>query len=157
MQVIPEMEPQLENDLFFVCSVIEYIGRETKNRRADVVRLLGEKEIAKLVDLADVFHCEPIENTARDLIEKHGITRGGFDNAGECKYNLPTVFDIAKVYKRLIFSVTQAKGLPPVAALIEAYSSPISGKIDDYNSSMYFENPQYIYESYVAGEPLKDY
>jgi len=150
-------ESKLENDLFFVCSLIERIGRETKNRRADVVRLLGEKEIARLVDLADVLHCEPVENTARDLIEKYGITRGDFDNAGECKYNLPTVFDIAKVYKRLIFSVAQAEGAPPAAALMAAYSSPISGKIDDYNSSMYFESPQYIYESYVAGEPLKDY
>jgi hypothetical protein len=150
-------ESKLENDLFFVCSLIEYIGRETKNRRADVVRLLGEKEIARLADLADVFHCEPLENTASDLIEKYGITRGDFDNAGECKYNLPTVFDIAKVYKRLIFSVARTDGVPPVTALAAAYSSPISGKIDDYNSSMYFENPQYIYESYVAGEPLKDY
>ncbi len=150
-------ESKLENDLFFVCSLIEYIGRETKNRRVDVARALGEKEIARLLDLADVFHCEPIESTAGDLIGKYGIARGAFDNAGECKYRLPTVFDIAKVYKRLIFSIIQAGGPPPVAALMAAYSSPISGKIDDYNSSMYFENPQYIYESYVAGEPLKDY
>jgi hypothetical protein len=149
-------ESKLENDLFFVCSLIEHIGRETKNRRVDVVQTLGEKEIARLVDLADVLHCEPVENTARDLIEKYGITRGTFDNAGECKYNLPTVFDIAKVYKRLIFSVNGAHGLSPAAALIAVYSSPISGKIDDYNCSMYFENPQYVYESYVAGEPLKD-
>jgi hypothetical protein len=149
-------ESKLENDLFFVCSLIEHIGRETKNRRVDVVQTLGEKEIARLVDIADVLHCEPVENTARDLIEKYGITHGAFDNAGECKYNLPTVFDIAKVYKRLIFSVTGAHGLSPTAALTAVYSSPISGKIDDYNCSMYFENPQYVYESYVAGEPLKD-
>ena len=149
-------ESKLENDLFFVCSLIEHIGRETKNRRVDVVRTLGEKEITRLVDLADVLHCEPVENTARDLIEKYGITRGAFDNAGECKYNLPTVFDIAKVYKRLIFSVTETSEPSPAAALMAVYSSPISGKIDDYNSSMYFENPQYVYESYVAGEPLKD-
>lgn len=149
-------EPKIDNDLFFACSVIEYIGRETKNRRVDVVRQLGEKEIERLIDLADVLHCEPIENTAEDLIEKRGITAGGFDNVGECKYNLPTVFDIAKVYKRLIVSIAEIQKLPPTAALFAAYSSPIGAKIDDYNCSMYFENPQYIYESYIAGEPLKD-
>ncbi|MDR2694107.1 MAG: hypothetical protein LBB74_07825 [Chitinispirillales bacterium] len=149
-------ESKLENDMFFVCSLIEHIGRGTKNRRVDVVRQLGEKEIERLVELADVFHCEPLENTAGDLTEKYGITVGAFDNAGECEYNLPTVFDIAKVYKRLAFSVAKTRGMPPAAALIAAYSSPISGKIDDYNSSMYFENPRYIYESYIAGEPLKE-
>jgi hypothetical protein len=149
-------ESKLENDLFFACSLIEHIGRATKNRRVDVVRTLGEKELARLIELADVFHCEPLENTARELIQKYGITAGVFDNAGECKYNLPTVFDIAKVYKRLIFAVANAGELSPVSALFAAYSSPISGKIDDYNCSMYFENPQYIYESYVAGEPLKE-
>ena len=30
------------NDLFYVCSLIEYIGRERKLRRADVVSGLGE-------------------------------------------------------------------------------------------------------------------
>jgi len=149
-------EPKLENDLFFACSVIEHIGRETKNRRVDVVRLLGEKEIERLIDLADVLHCEPVEYTAEDLIKKHGITAGNFDNTGECKYNIPTVFDIAKVYKRLIAAISETQKLPPATALIAAYSSPICDKIDDYNCSMFFENPQYIYLSYVAGEPLRD-
>ncbi|MCL2087761.1 MAG: hypothetical protein FWH05_09260 [Oscillospiraceae bacterium] len=30
-------EPKLDNDLFYVCALIEHIGRATKNRRADVV------------------------------------------------------------------------------------------------------------------------
>ena len=31
-------EDQKENDLFFVCSLIEYIGRKTHRRRAEVVK-----------------------------------------------------------------------------------------------------------------------
>lgn len=30
----------------------------------------------------------------------------------------------------------------------------ISPKIDDYNSSVYYENPSYIYESYLEGNML---
>jgi hypothetical protein len=74
----------------------------------------------------------------------------------ECKYNVPTHFDIAKVYKRLIVSVSEMKGLSFVDTLKEVYCSWISAKIDDYNSSMYFENPQYLFESYKAGRPIGD-
>jgi hypothetical protein len=149
-------ETRLENDLFFVCSVIESIGRKTKNTRAAVVEKLGEKEIARLLEFADVLHCEPIEHTADDLIEKCHIPDGDFDNVSECKYNIPTHFDMGKVYKRLIAAVSEAKGIPPVAALREVYGSWISAKIDNYNSSMYYESPQYLFASYQEGAPIED-
>lgn len=148
-------ESKHENDLFFVCSVIEYIGRKTKNTRAAVVEKLGGKEIARLLELADVLHCEPIEHTGDNLIEKYQISDGDFDNVWQCKYNIPTVFDIGKVYKRLIVSVSEANGISAADALCEVYGSWISPKIDDYNSSMYFENPQYLLESYRAGMPIE--
>jgi hypothetical protein len=149
-------ESKFENDLFFVCSVIEYIGRKTKNTRATVVEKLGEKEIARILELADVLHCDPIENTGDGLIEKYHIADGDFDSIQECKYNIPTHFDMAKVYKRLITSVSETKGISTVDALREVYCSWISAKIDDYNSSMYYESPQYLFESYQAGTPISD-
>jgi hypothetical protein len=149
-------EPKSDNDLFFVCSVIEHIGREMKHRRADVVRLLGEKDIARLIELADVLHCEPVENVAAGLIEKHGMVWGDFDNTVNCQYNVPTVFDIAKVYKRLIIDVVKNSGATPIDALIGVYTSWISDKISDYGCSMYYESPEYLYLSYLNGEPIKD-
>jgi hypothetical protein len=146
-------EETRENDLFFVCSVIEYIGRKTKNRRGAVVRMLGGREIARLLELADILHCEPVENTAADMIAKCHIADGDFDNVARCKYTVPAPFDIAKVYKRLIVNVADLKNMTLNAALEEVYVSWISDKIDDYNSSMYFENPHYLFESYRAGEP----
>jgi hypothetical protein len=147
-------ESSRENDLFFVCSVIEYMGRATKNHRRVIVEKLGDAEISRLIGLADVFHCEPIENTANELIEKYNIKTGDFDNVALCKFNIPTHFDIAKVYKRLITAVSAVIGIKPEMVLRQVYSSRIVDKIDDYNNGMYFENPQYIYESYVSGEPV---
>ena len=34
-------ETARDNDLFFTCSLIDYIARKTKNKRADVVNTLG--------------------------------------------------------------------------------------------------------------------
>ena len=149
-------EEKIENDLFFVCSVIEYIGRATKNKRKEVVEKLGKTEITRLLELADILHCEPIEVTAHELAAKRDIKCGDFKNTAMCKYAVPTHFDIAKVYKRLINDLSKKQNINPVNALIQVYTSWISEKIDDYNSSMYFENPQYLYESYIAGKAIAE-
>lgn len=39
-------------------------------------------------------------------------------------------------------------------ALIKVYNSFISAKIDNYNSSVYYENPAYIFESYRENKML---
>lgn len=142
--------------MFFVCSVIENIGRKTKNRRGEIVQKLGEAEITRLLELADVLHCEPIEATADRLIKKYGIADGIFDNVASCKFSVPTYFDIAKVYKRLIANIADKKNIALPNALNQVYTSWICDKIDDYNSSMYFENPQYLYKSFAAGKVIAD-
>lgn len=38
-------ESSKDNDLFFTCSLIDYIARKTKNTRMDVVNTLGKKRI----------------------------------------------------------------------------------------------------------------
>ena len=42
------------NDLFFVCSLIEYVGRKTKNERNVIVNALGRKGLEHYYQLADV-------------------------------------------------------------------------------------------------------
>ena len=148
-------EPPIENDLFFLCSLIEWIGRQTRNRRRDVIDTLGEAELRSCLDLADVLHCEPLENTANELIEKHNITAGAFDNVALCQYRVPTHFDIGKVYKRLIVAVARETGIDLIAVLLLVYHSWIAEKIDDYNCSMFFENPDYLFKSYLAGYALE--
>ena len=40
-------ESRKDNDLFYTCSLIDYIARKTNNRRADVVNTLGKKIYSK--------------------------------------------------------------------------------------------------------------
>ena len=69
-------------------------------------------------------------------------------------YAIPSYWDIGKVYKRLIKQVAQDKNISIIDALIQVYNSFISPKIDDYNSSVYYENPSYIYECYKENQML---
>ena len=40
-------ESKKDNDLFYTCSLIDYIARKTKNTRADVVNKLESRELIK--------------------------------------------------------------------------------------------------------------
>ncbi|MDR2346529.1 MAG: hypothetical protein LBE18_10715 [Planctomycetaceae bacterium] len=124
--------------------------------RKEVVNRFGLAAIEHLLELADIYHCEDMDKLVSDFVEKYSIPTGIFDNVADCRYHVPTYFDIGKVYKRLIAAVAGYKNIPYSNALTEVYSSWISPQIDAYNSSMYFENPDYLFQSYLAGEPLKD-
>lgn len=147
-------ESKKDNDLFFTCGLIDYIARKTKNTRSYVVNQLGKQRLEKIYDLADVYHCDNIDRVSEDFIEESGIQDGTFDNVGECGYSIPSHWDIGKVYKRLIKQVAQDKNISIIDALIIVYNSFISPKIDDYNSSVYYENPSYIFESFREGKLL---
>ena len=141
-------ESQKDNDLFFTCGLIEYIARKTKNIRSEVVNKLGKERISKIYNLADVYHCDNIDKVSDDFIEDADIVPGKFDNISDCGYAIPSHWDIGKVYKRLIKMVAADEKIGIVDALIEVYNSFLGPKIDDYNSSVYYENPNYIFECY---------
>ncbi|HOI92044.1 MAG TPA: hypothetical protein PLK28_16200 [Candidatus Rifleibacterium sp.] len=149
-------ENKQDNDLFFVCSLIEYVARQTKNTKADVVAAIGKKKLLKILELADVYHSENIARLTDELISEHNIKPGHFDNLTGCLYAVPTHWDIGKVYKRLVLAIAGETGANVVDLLVEVFNSPIARKIDDFNSSMYYENPDYIHESYKLGKPCED-
>ena len=66
-------ESREDNDLFYTCSLIDYIARKTKNTRADVVNTLGVKRIRKIYDLADIYHSDNIDRVSTDYIEDANI------------------------------------------------------------------------------------
>lgn len=145
-------ENKKDNDLFFVCSLIDYIARKTKNRRAFVVNALGPDRIEKIYELADVYHSDNIERVSEDFIEEANILNGEFDNVKDARYAVPSHWDIGKVYKRLILGVAKETSMGIMEALVDVYNSFVSDKIDDYNSSFYYESPQYILNTYLTKE-----
>lgn len=147
-------EKKEHNDLFFVCSLIEYIGRKTKNHRNVVVNAIGKNKLQHIYDLADIYHSENIDKISDELILNFDIEQGVFDNVKDGKYSIPTHWDIGKVYKRLIVDVCNGQDKTPIDALAEVYNSWLSRKIENFNSSLYYESPGYLYQSYVKGDVL---
>ena len=58
------------------------------------------------------------------------------------------------MYKRLIKAVAEHEKIGIIEALFKVYNSFLSTKIDDYNSSMYYENPAYLLEGYLESRVI---
>ena len=97
------------NDYFYVCSLIEYIARETKNHRGYIVECIGQEGTENLLYDAEVNHC---------------------------------------------LSFEQVKEGKEAHELIKIFTSFISDEISDFNTDLYYQNPDYIECSYKEGKLL---
>ncbi len=140
------------SDLFYTCSLIEYIGRRQKQKRKDIVKLLGRETIKRIYRYADVFHCEPIEKTADDFINICNIPVGTYDNIEKAKYEVPDYWTIGEVYERLIEDVSEDSTEAIIDTVMSVYSSWISDSISNYNTDFYYQSREYIYQCYNEGE-----
>lgn len=103
--------------------------------------------------MAEVYHSENIEKVSDEFIDSCKIENGNYDIVAKAKYRIPTYFEIGKVYKRLIVSVNNNKD-EYIDTLEEVMKSWIIEKIDNYNSSMFYENSDYIYQCYIEGKVI---
>ena len=81
------MTEKERNDYFYVCALIEYIARETKNHRGDIVNQIGEDGIKKLLYDAEVDHCLSFEQVSDEVVDYYKIKQGDFDTISACKYS----------------------------------------------------------------------
>ncbi|MCC8097017.1 MAG: hypothetical protein LIO44_00285 [Eubacterium sp.] len=132
-----------------MCSLIEYIGRKTKNNRGDVVNKIGYDGILKLLKDAEVNHCLSFEQVSDENIEYYGITNGNFDTITNCKYSVPGYTDIGRLYSLLIENLAE-KG-EEAKMLMNIFNSFISDEISNFKTGVYFENPSYLQESFKEG------
>ena len=119
-----------DSSLFYACSLVEFMGRATKNRRSDLIAKLG-KDINRIYSHADVFHCEPIEKVADDFIVRNDIQQGEYDNVGIARYEVPGYWDVGKVFERLIEDVSDEGD--KVESMKRVYSSWLADKILNFN------------------------
>lgn len=139
------------NDLFFVCSIIEKTARECKQKQSYVINKIGKDNIKRLYTYADVFHCENPDKVTYELIEKNNIEVGDYDKISRCIYKIPTYWEIGEIYARLIMNVDNGD---IINTLFEVYNSWIEEIMDNYNSSFYYESPEYHLACYQEGKVL---
>lgn len=145
------MRTKIENDIYYVCSLIEYISRITKNKRADVVNAIGINGLQHLINVADVNHCLSFEQVSDEIVEEYQITHGNYDSVGRCKYKVPNFLSIGKNYQRLISDIKSESDKSYVEIMLEVFNSFISEAMSDFNSSVYYSSREYFKACYDEG------
>ena len=146
------MDNKLKDDIFYFCTLIEYISRKTKNHRKDVINYFEEDDIKRQLRLAEVNHCLSFEQVSDELIEDLNIPDGDFDTAAECRYTVPSATSIGMLYQGLVLSTM--KDDDAAQAILDVFSSFITDEISDFNSNVYYTNPDYLRCSYLEGKML---
>jgi len=144
---------KLQNDLFYVCTVIERTARKIKRHNKYVVNKIGEKELENLLRFADIYHSENQDEICDNLVKEYRLRKGEFDiiNVNEqlCQ-NVPTINEISKVYERLIWSTTM-KGEQISKSVMRIYNNKICRIIDDYNGCAYYAPSAALVQAYTVG------
>ena len=140
-----------DSALMFACGLVEYIGRQRKLRRSDVVRALGRDRLDRIYRHADVLHSEPIEHVASEYVELARIPMGTFDNVADCRYEVPDFWAIGEVYERL---VEDAYPDDPVDGMMRVYTSWIDDAISNYNTDFYYQPRDYLRECLAQDEVI---
>lgn len=146
------MDERRKDNIYFVCTMIEFVARVTNNHRKDVVARLSKDDMEHQLKAAEVNHCLSFEQVADEWIEQYKIPNGNFDTISNCRYTIPSVTAIGRVYQQLV--VATAEKNEEAQAIIDVFSSFISDEISNFNSSLYYSNPDYLRYSYQEGSLL---
>lgn len=125
------------NDIFYVASLIEYVGRKTKNRLKDIATAIGVDGLTLLYEQASENHCLSVDYVTEEVTDAYRIKNGEFDSVTGCKYKVPSHRDIGKVYARLVEdSAEDTKNYPK--ELYQILTSDMSDAISNFDGAFYF-------------------
>jgi len=142
-----------ENDLFFVCSMIERVARQLHQRNKYVVNTIGRDNLYHLLSVANVLHSENPLKVANDWIKDYNLKAGDFDITNidrDLAERIPTALEMGSVYKRLILDTMTSKE-NYVDGIIRVYNNDLCKVIDNYNCSAFYEPSYVIARAYESG------
>ena len=99
-----------ENDLYFLCYMIERVARKLHQKNKYVVNSIAKDEWVRLISLANVLHCENPLKIEDEWIEEYKLVKGNYDIMdvdSELVDEIPSETQMGKVYTRLILSTLQ--------------------------------------------------
>lgn len=138
-------EDVTEDDLYFICYMVERIARRLQQKNSYVANAIGKSELERLLSLANVLHSLNPLQVEDEWIEAYSLIGGVVDVTDvdhELVREIPTATQMGKVYKRLIVD-TNVLEENYADGILRVYNDDICNVIDNYNGSAYYE-PSYV-------------
>lgn len=96
-----------DNDLYFLCYMIERVARKLYRPNKYVVENIPKEEWRRLISLANVLHSENPLKIEDEWIDEYQLQKGNVDITdvgAELVDEIPTATQMGNVYMRLILS-----------------------------------------------------
>ena len=141
-----------EDDLYFMCYIVERISRTIHQYNKYVINQIGYEELRRKMCLAGVLHCENPLQVVDDFIKEYDLETGEFDITDvdrDLVDEIPTATQIGKVYCRLILQTLEPEE-DYVQGMLRIYNSWIAEAIDNYEASAYYEPSYILKKAYYA-------
>ena len=74
-----EDEEITNDDLYFICYMIERVARHLKQKNKYVVNKIGKDELYHLLSCASTLHCENASKVEEDWIRDYKLETGNYD------------------------------------------------------------------------------
>lgn len=152
--LFPE-EMVTENDLYFICYMIECIARRLHQYNRYVVNCIPKEEWTRLISLADVLHSENPLQVEQDWMDQYGLKPGSYDVTDVDRQlvdYIPTDLQMGKVYARLIVDTLQpGEDYIDIDGMLRVYNDPICDLLDNYNCGAFYEPSYVIARAYMHG------
>ncbi|MCD8148475.1 MAG: hypothetical protein LUE92_02705 [Clostridiales bacterium] len=148
-----EDEEVTEDDLYFLCYMIERVARRLHQRNRYVVNRIDRLEWMRLISLANVLHCENPLKIEDEWIEDYELQSGSFDVLDvdtELVKVIPMPTQMGKVYQRLILQTLQPEE-NYVDGLIRVYNDELCETLDNYTCGAFYEPSYFIARAYYNG------
>lgn len=142
-----------ENDLYFVCYMIERTARKLHQHNCYIAEQLGLQGLRHELSVANVNHAANPLQVEQDWIDAYDLHSGDFDitDVDETLVEeIPSPTQIGKVYTRLILETILLDECY-AEAIIRVYNDDICKTIDNYNCSAYYEPSYVIARAYHDG------
>ena len=142
-----------DNDVYYICYMIEKVARRLHQSNKYVVNMIGEKNLEHLLSVTEVLHCKNPLEVVDEWIKEYQMQDGNTDVTKvdrELVDVIPTETQMGKVYQRLIYDTMQP-GETEAKAIVRVYNNEICNVIDNYNCSAYYEPSYVIARAYQNG------
>lgn len=145
-----EYIPTKEN-MFFLCYLVESLCRETLNNKHTVVSKMSRDYVLNILENEECYHVLSREQLVGEQKEELGLTKGRFNPVGLANYKVPSISAMARLYSNLVFMFDGNH----IDNFFKVMLSPICDFIDDYNSSLHYENREYIKDCIKVGHIIR--
>lgn len=132
--------------IYFLCTLIERIGRDTKLQRYEIVEYLNPKGVDKVIELHTTYDNLTLEQVSHEFIEEFNIPCGNYNSipkylSEDC--NVPSEFSIG-MSLHLVLKELNVNRRNIYKLLDYVYRSKVVQKMPDYTTDIYTASTDYL-------------